>query len=794
MLVSMNWIREYVDLPKDRSEIISLIQRFTLSTAEVEDIYIKGDDLHGVVIGQIVALEAHPNSGKLHLLKVDTGDKVRNIVCGAPNVALGQKVALAVSGSRVPGKDINTATVAGYESEGMCCSEAELGISDDASGLMVIPDDAPLGADIKTLWDIDDIVFEVDNKSLTNRPDLWGHYGIAREFAALTAGKLKPLDLADELADKTGKGRTDIVPVDIRNTDLVYRYTCLRMSGITKQVSPVNMRIRLYYCGMRAINLLADLTNYIMLELGQPTHAFNASKVNSIAVGTPEKELDFKTLDGTERKIGTNTLLIYNNDLPVGIAGIMGGLDSEIVENTGSVVLESANFDGVSIRKSSTALGLRTDASMRYEKVLDPELTILAVKRFVKLLCDIDAGAYIDSALNDVYVKKYPIRTISFAKRFVDRYTGIDISEERICHTLTLLGFDVKLENDIFTVVVPSWRATKDVTIKADIIEEITRIYGYDNFEYVTTKSALRPIRRERVQVESAAIKDILVKEYALHEVHSYIWSDGKKYKKLGIEVPENVRILNIPTPENGTLRRTMQLTMLSFIYENRGYADTYGLFEIGRVIDGTDADGMCVERRRLGVALYTKEKTEKELYLHGVSAVRRIFAELKHAEPEFVKISPEYSWQHPKNTSEIRYDGINVGTICTLHPSNLSKVDKNCAVVLIEIDIDSLSSGKVMPLTFAEPSKFPEIDIDLCLNLNENSRYDQISAVWKSMNIQTLRSASVVDIYESDSVRSIVVRLTFGHDDRTMSMEEITPIINKIVAELDKLGIKLRA
>ena len=616
---------------------------------------------------------------------------------------------------------------------------------------MVIPDDAPLGADIKTLWDIDDIVFEVDNKSLTNRPDLWGHYGIAREFAALTAGKLKPLDLADELADKTGKGRTDIVPVDIRNTDLVYRYTCLRMSGITKQVSPVNMRIRLYYCGMRAINLLADLTNYIMLELGQPTHAFNASKVNSIAVGTPEKELDFKTLDGTERKIGTNTLLIYNNEL-------------------------------------------RTDASMRYEKVLDPELTMLAVKRFVKLLCDIDAGAYIDSTLNDVYVKKYPTITISFDKRFVDRYTGIDISEERICHTLTLLGFDVKLENDIFTVVVPSWRATKDVTIKADIIEEITRIYGYDNFEYVTTKSALRPIRRERVQVESAAIKDILVKEYALHEVHSYIWSDGKKYKKLGIEVPENVRILNIPTPENGTLRRTMQPTMLSFIYENRGYADTYGLFEIGRVIDGTDADGMCVERRRLGVALYTKEKTEKELYLHGVSAVRRIFAELKHAEPEFVKISPEYSWQHPKNTSEIRYDGINVGTVCTLHPSNLSKVDKNCAVVLIEIDIDRLSSGKVMPLTFAEPSKFPEIDIDLCLNLNENSRYDQISAVWKGMNIQTLKAASVVDIYESGSVRSIVVRLTFGHDDRTMSMEEITPIINKIVAELDKLGIKLRA
>ena len=794
MLVSMNWIREYVDLPTDRKAIEALIHRFTLSCAEVEDVYIKGEDVQGVVIGQIVEIENHPNSKKLHLLKVDTGDRVRNIVCGAPNVSLGQKVALATAGGRVVAGEISLATVAGYESEGMCCSESELGISDDNSGLMIIPDDAPIGADVKSLWDIDDIIFEVDNKSLTNRPDLWGHYGIAREFATLLGQQVKPLALEDDLTDKTGKGRKDKVAVDIRRPDLCYRYTCLRLSGITENVSPINMRIRLFYCGMRAINFLADLTNYVMLELGQPQHAFNGAMVTSIAVGTPDSTLEFTTLDGAKRQIGENTLLIYNNDEPCAVAGIMGGLDSEIVDNTGSVVLESACFDGVSVRKSSTALGLRTDASQRYEKMLDPELTLTAAKRFTRLVLSLDGGAYIDSALCDVYCHKYETIVIKFDKKYVDRYTGIDISTEEIVKTLTLLGFGVKAEGEDFEVTVPSWRATKDVTIKADIIEEITRIYGYDNFEYVTTRSALRPIRRERVQVESARVKDILVKEFALHEVHSYIWSDGKKYKKLGFDVPENVRILNIATPENGTLRRTMQPTVLSFAYENKGYAASYGLFEIGRVIDGLDEDGNCREKRRLGVALYSKEKSEKELYLGAVSMIRRIFSELKHAGADFAKRAPEYEWQHPKNTSSVNYGGVTVGTVCTLHPSVLAKVDKNAAVVLIELDMDILAECEPAGLKFSEPSKFPEIDIDLCLDLSSEIRYDSIRATWENMNIDVLKSAGVIDVYEKGATRSIVVRLTFASDTRTLSMDEISPITNKIVASLAEIGVSLRA
>ena len=279
------------------------------------------------------------------------------------------KVALALAGGRVCGGEIKVATVAGFESEGMCCSEKELGLSDDNSGIMDLDTDAPNGTDLKSIYPIDDIIFEVDNKSLTNRPDLWGHYGIAREFAAITGRELKPLKLGDISYDGDEK-----VDVTVGREDLVYRYSCIKMDNITLNKSPLDMRIRLYYCGMRGINLLADVTNYIMLEIGQPTHAFNANKISNIVVTTPAEKMKFTTLDGVERDIDEDTLMIYNGSEPVAIAGIMGGLDSEIVEDTGSVVLESANFDGVSVRKSSSRLGHRTDAAQGMRRCSTPSL------------------------------------------------------------------------------------------------------------------------------------------------------------------------------------------------------------------------------------------------------------------------------------------------------------------------------------------------------------------------------------------------------------------------------------
>ncbi len=787
MFVSINWIKDYVDL--SGLDVKKLINSFTLATAEVEDIIVKGEDVQNVVVGEILSVEDHPNSKKLHLLKVDAGSKVCNIVCGAPNVAVGQKVALALAGGRVCGGEITVATVAGYESEGMCCSEKELGISDDHSGIMELDKDLVNGTDIKDIFPIDDIIFEVDNKSLTNRPDLWGHYGIAREFAALAGRELKPLKLGDLSYDGDEE-----ISVTVGREDLVYRYSCIKMDNITKNKSPLDMRIRLYYCGMRGINLLADVTNYIMLEIGQPTHAFDASTMQNIVVTTPKEKMKFKTLDGVERDIDEDTLMIWNGETPTGIAGIMGGLDSEIVDNTSAVVLESANFDGVSIRKSSSRLGHRTDASARYEKMLDPELTLAAVGRFVELVKNIDPEAKVASKLTDAYVRKYPEISLSFDKKYVDRYTGIDISDEQIMRTLTLLGFGVDYADGNYTVKVPSWRATKDVTIKADIIEEITRIYGYDNFEITTTRSPLKPVPNDYGKLEETAVQDLLVKRYQMHEVHSYVWCDGRKYKKLGIDVQDNVRVLNIENSDNGVLRNSMLPTLLVMTSENKDFADKYGIFEIGRVVAGTKEDGTCNERKHLGVVLYDKGGNEKALYFKAVEMVNTIVDVIKKKKPAYNKIAPEQNWQHPKNTAEIVVDGTKVGVLCAMHPSNRVKLDKTAAAVCVEIDMDAFNIVDANGIAFREPSTQQSTYYDISLVLADGIKYSDIAACWEKLALDELQSARVIDTYEKDGVKSMTVRLVFAAMDRTLEMEQVQGWIDTVLANLGEIGVTLRA
>ena len=785
MLVSMNWIKEYVDLSGE--DIEKLISKFTLATAEVEDIYFKGKDVKDVVVGEIISFEKHPDSKKLHILKVDGGDRIYDCVCGAPNAALGAKVAFVKAGGRLPGGEIKKCSVAGYPSEGMCCSEAELGISDENSGIMILDSSLKNGTDLKSIYDIDDVVFEVDNKSLTNRPDLWGHYGIAREFSAISGRPLLPLPVSEPSYSGENK-----VSVEVCRPDLVYRYSCMEFSNVTESVSPVNMRIRLYYCGMRGINLLADLTNYIMLELGQPMHAFDKTKIENIKIGTPKENIKFTTLDGTQRDIDTDTLMIYNGEEPVAIAGIMGGLDSEIVDGTTSVVLESANFDGISVRKSSSRLGLRTDASMRYEKILDPEITLTAIKRFAKLLSDIDKNAVVSSALTDEYVQTYPAVELSFDKSYVDRYTGIDIPNEKILATLSSLGFETKLDKDTFTVKVPTWRATKDVTIKADIIEEITRIYGYDNFEITTTHSALAPVRKSVEKTDSELIKDILVQRYMCHEVHSYIWCDSAKFKKLGLDIEKNVTILNSAMPENGTLRNSMLPTLLTFAYENRQFSPSFTIFEAGRVADGVSEDDTARERRRLGVVLFDKTVDEQTLYFKAVEMIKYIASQLRHTKTAFKRIAPAHNWQHPKNTSEVYFGETKVGVLCTLHPSNLAKIDKHAAVAAFEIDLDDLAQAQFVPLEFKEPSKFPGVDYDLSFVTN-GKKYSEIEKAWLTENISELDGVTMVDTYSVGGEMSITVRLSFSSAERTLSMEEIQKHIDKIIANLTAMGVSMR-
>ena len=788
MLISMNWIGDFVDL--SGVDLDNLIHRFTLSTAEVEDVYHLGRDLKDVVAGKILSVEAHPDSKKLHLLKVDAGDKIYDVVCGAPNVREGLIVPFVKEGGMVSGQAISVAKIAGVESHGMCCSEKELGVSADHSGLWELPADTPVGVDMKALYDIEDTVFEVDNKSLTNRPDLWGHYGIAREFAALTGRELKPL----ETVSLEPFDALDPIDVQVLDRELCYRYSALKVRNITKKISPVNMRIRLFYTGSRAINLLADLTNYLMLEMGQPMHAFDCAKVDSIEVRRFPEPRMFQTLDGVERKIDENTLMICSKGEPVAVAGIMGGLASEIEEDTDSLLLESATFDAVSVRRSATRLGLRTDASMRYEKTLDPEMTVPAIGRFLKLLLDVDPDAQVISRLTDVYVKRYPAVSLTFDKPYVDRYTGIEISNEQILSTLTSLGFGAGFDGKEFHVDVPSWRSTKDVTIKADIIEEITRIYGYDNFQITTTLSPLYPQRRSADNRADNFAKDLLVQRYHLHEVHSYIWFDAKKCRELGIPMEENVKLLSPQSPDLDTLRTNMGPTLLSFLSENKAYAPEFGVFEIGRVCEGTLPTGLANERRVLGVALYSRVKTEKELFFELIALVKNLGRQLKRTELTLANAEPLHGWQHPRNTAVISADGGPLGWVSTLTPVVADKVDRRAAVVVAQLDMGSFAALPESDLSYREPSKFPGIDMDLSLTVPEAVRFADLETAWADVDRSLLTDVTLIDSFKLGEKRSLTLRFAFSSNEKTLSKEEVQPVVDGIVARLKDRDVALRS
>ena len=785
MFLSMNWISDFVDLNGlDKMELIS---RFSLSTAEVEnEIFHKGSDISGIVVAEIKEIADHPESKKLHLLKVDAGDgKLTDVVCGAPNVRVGMKTAFAKVGSKIGEIDITPRDLAGFTSYGMCCSEKEVGISDDHAGIMDICDDVALGTDIKDVYEIEDIIFEVDNKSLTNRPDLWGHYGIAREFAALAGRELKPLECVNLEAFAS------LPKLDMKIEDkLCQRYSCIQVENITKNVSPVNMRIRLFYCGMRGINLLADLTNYLMLEMGHPMHAFDSRKVEKLRIKRFDKPFVFRTLDGVDRNVDENTLMICNDNIPVAIAGIMGGLDSEIVEDTTKLTLESATFDAVSIRKSTVRLAHRTDASMRYEKCLDPEMTVTAIGRFLKLLIDIDDGVKVVSALTDEYAFKYDKVRLNFDKKFVDRYTGIEISNETIVKTLKSLGFGVELDGDNFGVDVPSWRATKDVTIKADIIEEITRIYGYDNFDVHTALAPLYPIPADTEKTVEDKLKDILVKRYSLHELHSYVWAYCDEYKALGIEVEDNIKLVNATNPNIETIRKSIIPTQLCQVKYNTSYGTDFGVFEVGRVVEGVGADGLCDEHKKLAITLFSKTKNVEQLYYELRDILAVATDDIKHQELSFEKMEATKSYQHLKNLNKIFCAGKSIGEIGVVHPVVSKKIDKKAAIVYAEIDVADFAEIKNESITYAEPSKYPEMEIDLTF---VSDKFAPIGEAIKAENCSLIKNVSVVDTYTDENGKSITVRIVFSHPERTLTKEETMAVVDLIVARLKEKDILMK-
>lgn len=792
MFISINWIKDFVDL--DGIDIENLIYKFTMSTAEVEGIIKHGQDVENVIVAQILSVENVENSKKLHKLMVDTGKEKLQVICGAPNVRVNAKVAFAQVGSIVGGQKIGQATLAGQISNGMCLSEKELGISDDHSGIIILDDDAKLGEDIKNIIPVDDIIYEVDNKSLTNRPDLWGHYGIAREIATITGRKLKPLEVEDLEMYKD----LEELKINVEKQDpdqLCLRYSALRVENVNKKQASWKMKVRLFYCGMRSINLLADMTNYIMLEIGQPMHAFDNRMVSSINVQTLKEDVKFTTLDGQERALEKGTLMIENDKEPVAIAGVMGGIASEIKEDTTTLFLESANFSAVQIRKTASKLDLRTDAAAHYEKTLDPELTKIAIARFIKVLREEDNGIKVTSRFSDCYVKKYPHIVITIDKDYIDRSIGKELSMDEITTTLKNLEFGLIVDGNTLTIDVPSFRATKDISQKADIIEEIARIHGYDNIEPTTSMWKVSPVQMDSSRELEYSSKELLATKYGMNEIHSYVWYDTQANQELGIEVKDNIKIVNGIVRLDNTLRREMAPTILYAINKNAKYMNECRVFEIGRTFDYNFDGKDVLENKVLAMGIASTKESEKELCYEAKSVVDSIVMINKNLNVEYKNIeNVENNWMHPVNSFEILVNSVSLGYISVVHPKIKDNINSKLNIVVSEIRIDLLSQIAKKEISYKETTKYQTVNFDLSLIVNEDTKYGEIEQIIKASDMKYLIDYALIDIYENKEKllgkKTITVRFTIGSYEDTLTKEQIDEERNIILSTLKNNGI----
>ena len=766
MLISCNKLKSHIKSSED-IDFLNIWNTFTIRTAEVESVKKVGDQIDNIVIAEIVECKDHPDSDHLHVLMVNYGGSAPiQVVCGAPNVRVGLKTAYIKLGGHIDGIEIKARPLRGIVSNGMCCSGRELGISDDHDGIIELPDDAPVGIDIKDYLPINDIIVEIDNKSLTNRPDLWGHYGIAREIAAITDHELLPLDI-EEI-----KNNQKDLEITIKDPNLCYRYTGLKIDNLKNNKTPLDMQIFLYYVGMRSISLFVDLTNYLMLELGQPMHAFDSRVVKKIEVGLASDGDTYTTLDGVERKLTKDNLMIKNGDKYFGIAGVMGGLDSEILSDTDSIFLESANFNAGSIRKTAVALGLRTEASARYEKSLDPNMTDVAIKRLVYLLKHENPNLVIASNLTDVYPTPLEEGHITLHKNLLNIYMGRALSDETVSTILEKLGFTVEIKEDTYEVTVPTFRATKDVKIEQDLIEEIARMYGLENFEAKPLKLDLTITEHETIYNQEYEVKHLLAEKYDMHEVNSYIWYDTETLKKVGVE-KTGVKLLG--KSENNILRDDLSFSLMNIVETNFKNYHKFNIFEIATIIENN------ANKRVLSIILADDEKNIESIYMQAKQIVKYIFKMLKNKTVEFTNNVNEKSYYDASLGKVINIDNTKLGEINVLNKTITNKLAKKKSIVCIDIDFDKYVNIVPTEKLAVEVSKYPTVELDYTIILPTGTKYEILKDVLSKFKSNLIKSYSLISTYEN----KYTIRYTLGSNTKTLEQKDLSSFKDRFIEHI---------
>ncbi|MBU3916809.1 phenylalanine--tRNA ligase subunit beta, partial [bacterium] len=582
MKISLNWIKDFVEVDPGISSQ-ELVKTITLSVCEVEGYEETGAHLKDVFVAKVKEIQPHPDAEKLSLVTVDYGNAEQRVVCGASNFDIGDKVVYAGEGTTLPGGfTIKKTVIRGVESCGMLCAEDELGFSDDHAGLMVLAKDIEVGITLDKIFpDQVDLIMEIDNKSITHRPDLWGHYGFARELGTIYRLAVKKLDF--DINSVTGLGER-IINVEVQAGELVPRFCGLSVDNVKIVSSPLWIQHRLTRVGLRPINNIVDLTNFVMLELGQPMHAFDAEQIagKKLIVRLADPGTKVMTLYQKEVSLGENDMTICDANGASVVAGVIGGLNSGVTENTGSIFLEAANWDPVGIRKTSTRIGLRTDACQRFEKSLDPEMSPLSIQRAVEIMYLTNPDLKIRGELVDIVNKKIDPITIEITTEFISDRLGKKIDDEEIKEILSYLGFAVKSEGTRLLVEVPSFRRTKDVSIKEDIVEEIGRIHGFNNIKPQAPKFPIdRPVFNLRNKFENKAKAVLCESNY--HEVVNYPLTCQKTEDVFGLKTDGIMKLQNPVSDHQNQMRTSLLPHLVQTISDNQKISFNFRLFEIGR-------------------------------------------------------------------------------------------------------------------------------------------------------------------------------------------------------------------
>ena len=813
MKVSLNWIRDYVKLPAD-ADLKKLAFDLTMSTVEVEDAVDLGASFHDMVVGVINTIEQHPNADKLKVCKTDIGGgRVEDIVCGGSNLREGMKVAVALPGSvcRWHGEgepvEIKKSKLRGVDSYGMICGAVEIGLeslfpSTEEAHILDLSDfDAPAGTPLAAALDLNDIILEIDNKSMTNRPDLWGHYGIAREIAALYDLPMVEFPHFDRNVENTAGFH-----VTVEDAERCPRYLSAQIEGLYVKPSPYQMQSRIWKVGMRPINALVDITNYVMLATGQPTHAFDSDHIAGHVIvrraGEGEKLL---LLNSKELALSSDDLVIADDAGVVGLAGVMGGAKDSILPETSKVILEVANFDAKGIRRTALRYDNRTEASSRYEKAIDPERCDQAFDLSMQLFSELYPEMQV-TGLVDQYPQHLKQAEIDVALSWLERRLGKRLPPEEIKHKMELLGYGITFSGDNMHVVVPTWRSTGDVSIQADIMEEVARMYGYENFEAEPITTSFDGAINQLDKDLERHIKEYLAIRCGMQEVFNYPWMD-EQFVNAVLQSTDGILYLSTPpSPAEKYIRSSLLPNLCKDVVKNERYYSEFSIFETAQVFRDENYTSPYDEREKLP----SQRKNVAGAFVSAAKDVTALFRKAKGV----IEMMPRYThmegftfkqvekpvWADNVVWLNIYLGDEKVGDLALLAKKvSMACGIRNLNVMLFEIDQDALKPFKSRTNTFTHMPEYPMTDYDISMLLDGEVQWKDVAQTIGGVKSELLHGAAFVDEYRGkqvpDGKKSMTVRLTIGAKDKTLTSTEIEEAASNVLKKLVKrFGAELRS